>query len=302
MEDKEKPTPEATPENSAPREEAAPPEPAIGAGTMIREAREKAGITIAKLCADLRISTGTLEALEAGEYGKLAGAPYVRAMLVSLSRHLHLDTKEVLKAFANDLGGGQQAAPTVQVSPYKDDSGTHAKAHKQIFILLLAVLLFILLLIMGKVNTSAPEAEPEAPPVATDTLLNIDPLPEEDSLPPVQDSAAGDSASSTAAAAAATTAATNAAATAAREAAEDKARETHVRIEALTDSVWIRILPAGKRESSRYLLKGKPQEWTHSDAITFITRQSETVEVFTGGTSVIPDKRRFKVDGDQVSY
>jgi cytoskeletal protein RodZ len=297
MEDTENPTPEKTPQDEAHTPPEPPSAPKIAAGTMIREAREKAGITVAKLCADLRISSATLEALEAGEYGKLAGAPYVRAMMVSLSRHLHLETKDVLKAYADDLGGGQQA-PTVQVSPYKDDSCTHAKAHKQIFILLLAVLLFILLLIMGKVNTSAPEAEPEALPATTDTLLNIDPLPEDDSLPAVQDSTMGDSASSAAPAAPAAAMT----AVAAKEAAEDAARETRVRIEALTDSVWIRILPAGQRESSRYLRLGKSQEWTHSDAITFITRQSETVEVFIGGRSVIPDNRRFKVDGDLVAY
>jgi hypothetical protein len=171
MEDTENPTPE----ENAPQPD---PRPRMGAGRMVREARERAGIAASKLCADLRISPATLEALEAGDYGRLAGAPYVRAMFVSLSRHLHLDTKEVLKAYGEETGG-QGGATAVQVSPYKDDSGTHAKAHKQIFILLLAVLLFILLLIMGKVNTFSPGEEPEAPPAVADTLLKIDPLPDD---------------------------------------------------------------------------------------------------------------------------
>ena len=163
MEDTENTSPDLS-ENDA-TESAAP---RVSAGQKVRQAREALGIPAAKLCADLRISPAALEALEAGDYGKLAGAPYVRATLVSLSRPLRLDSKELLQAYAEETGSGQ--ATSAPVSPYKDDSGTHARAHKQIFILLLAVLLFVLLLIMGKVNTSAPEPESTAPPATgTDT-------------------------------------------------------------------------------------------------------------------------------------
>jgi cytoskeletal protein RodZ len=275
-----------TPEETAPQPDPAPRAPLLSAGTLIREAREKAGIAPAKLCADLRISPATLEALEAGDYGKLAGAPYVRAMLVSLSRHLRLDSRDVLKVYAAEVGG--QPDPTVQVSPYKDDSGTHAKAHKQIFILLLAVLLFILLLIMGKVNTSSPETEPEAPPAATDTLLNLDPIPEDDSLP--EDSLG--------------VADTLSVAVPPRGASveEDEVRETRVRVTALVDSVWLRVLPAGSREVSQYLRLNRSLEFTHDDAITFITRLGRTVRVIVNDSAIIPVNRRFKVDGIQVTY
>lgn len=281
-----------TPEETSPKPDPAPPlpdAPLISAGTLIREAREKAGIAAAKLCADLRISPATLEALEAGDYGKLAGAPYVRAMFVSLSRHLRLDSRDVLKAYAAEIGG--QPDPTVQTSPYKDDSGTHAKAHKQIFILLLAVLLFILLLIMGKVNTSSPEPEPVAPAAPTDTLLNLDPVSETDSLP--EDSLALDSLSTT-------LPPPTAADTIAME--EDEDRETRVSLTALTDSVWLRVLPAGSREVSQYLRVNRPLEFTHDDAITFITRQGRTVRVKVNDSTFVPANRRFKVDGDQVTY
>lgn len=272
MENNENTTPENGTESAAPR---------LGAGRMIREAREALGIPAAKICADLRISPSTLEALEAGEYGRLAGAPYVRAMLVSLSRHLKLDTREVLRAFAEETGNSEPAAATV-VSPYKDDSGTHARAHKQIFILILAVLLFVLVLIVGKVNTSSPEPEPAPAPATTDTLLQIDPLP---------DTLAADSATDSAAVPPPF-----------EEEEEPEVRETRVRVLGLADSVWLRVLPAGEREVSLYLRRNRPQEFTHTDAITFITRQSGTVRVFLGDSSVVPDRRRFKVDGDQISY
>ncbi len=271
-----------TPENG--NEPASSPKP--GAGRMIREAREALGIPLAKVSADLRISPATLEALEAGDYGKLAGAPYVRAMLVSLSRHLRLDSREVLQAFAEETGSAQSSAAPV-VSPYKDDSGTHARAHKQIFILILAVLLFVLLLIMGKVNTSSPDPEPAPVPAETDTLLKIDPLP--DTLP-------ADGASDTVDTVAAAVLPNSA------EDDEPEVRETRVRILGLNDSVWLRVLPAGDREVSMYLRRNRPQEFVHADAITFITRQGGTVRVFLGDSSVVPDKRRFKVDGEQIDY
>ena len=280
------------PEGSSGTDEARDTGPRVSAGALIREAREKAGIPAAKLCADLRISPATLEALEAGQYEKLAGAPYVRAMLVSLSRHLRLETKDVLKAYADEIG--EQAAPAAQVSPYKDDSGTYAKAHKQIFILILAVLLFILLLIMGKVNTSAPEPEPEAPAAGADPLLNIDPVAGQDSLLhdslDLSDSAAVDSAAAASPAAAASAA------------AQDDEYETRVKITALADSVWLRILPAGSREVSQYLRRNKPLEFTHGDAITFITRTGGSLRVHVGDSIVVPAGRRFKVDGNQVTY
>lgn len=286
-------------QNPVPEEYAPQPDPASrgGASRMIREAREKAGIAASKLCADLRISPSTLEALEAGEYGKLAGAPYVRAMLVSLSRHLKLNTKDVLQAYAEETGGAE--AQTVQVSPYKDDSGTHAKAHKQIFILLLAVLLFILLLIMGKVNTSSSETEtlePEAPPAVADTLLNIDPL-SDDSLG-LNDTVPADSLSALGTAAPPGPGAQEST----DEEEEEEIRETRVRILGLSDSVWLRVLPAGEREVSQYLRTDRALTFSHSDAITFITRQSRSVRVFLGDSSIVPTRRRFKVDADQITY
>jgi cytoskeletal protein RodZ len=293
MDDIEKTSPDTPPEDGAAEEAALRP----GAGQRVREAREALGIPASKLCADLRISPATLEALEAGDYAKLAGAPYVRAMLVSLARPLRLDSRELLQAYADETGSRQAAS--APVSPYKDDSGTHAKAHKQIFILLLAVLLFVLLLIMGKVNTSAPTPQPAPPPATgSDTLLKIDPLPEVDSLPAdtTGDTSRVDSARAPAAKAAAPAPAT------AESGDSEVARETRVRVLGLGDSVWLRVLPAGDRELSIYLRRNKPREFRHRDALTFITRQAGAVRVFLGDSSIVPDKRRFKIDGDQISY
>jgi hypothetical protein len=163
---------------------------------------------------------------------------------------------------------------------------------------LLAVLLFVLLLIMGKVNTSAPDPRPAAPPeTGSDPLLKIDPVSAPDSL-------SGDTAGNPAAESVDSARAPTAAKTAAQAAAEDpvESHETRVRVLGLSDSVWLRVLPAGDREVSVFLRRNRPQDFQHEDAITFITRQGGAVRVFLGDTSVVPDKRRFKIDGAEISY
>jgi len=294
----------------------------IKAGQLLREARLRAGLTSSKVAADLRVSASLIEDLEAGDYSKFAGAPYVRALLVSLSRYLRLDPKTVLDAYAAETGSAPAAATVV--SPYKDDSKTHAKTHKQIFILLLAVLLFVLLLIMGKVNSSSSGDEEPAPaPGKSDTLLNLDPVGDADSLAldsldldsiDIDSLAAKDAAASltpakntaTAAipatpAAAVTTPPAETSATAPSEVSSAK-EPTQVRIQALSDSVYIRVIRPGRRESSRTLAPGQSIEVRHDEAITFITRASNSVEVTAGSTVVIPDKRRFKVAGSSITY
>lgn len=265
-----------------------------GAGELIQAARKRAGFSAEKVCADLRISPAILYAIEAGDYGKLAGAPYTRALLVSLSRYLRLESRDVLAAYAAETGHATAAA--TPVSPYKDDSKTHARAHKQIFVLIVVGLLLVLLLIVGKVSSTSPEdTEPAPPPTSSDTLLNIDPA--SDSLP--NDSLGLDSLALDSVAHDTAAAPKDGALVAGKEAPH---AETNVRIQALSDSVYIRVMPAGRREQSHVLAPGKSLDVRHDDAITFITRNSGTVEVTVGDNTVVPDKRRFKVDGASVTY
>jgi cytoskeleton protein RodZ len=313
MADSENPASETPSENTGAGE--GPSARRVTAGQMLRDARVRAGLTVAKVGADLRVSPTVIEALEAGDYGKLAGGPYIRALLVSLSRHLRLDSREVLAAYAAEIG--TEPSVSAPVSAYKDESKTHAKAHKQIFILLLAVLLFVLLLIMGKVNSSSSEEAEPAAPTSSDTLLNIDPVPDDslvldslamdstavDTLPRLDTAAAAPDKSAKAEKTSVKAVAATAPEPEAETPKEPPAREpTTVRLQALSDSVYVRVLRAGRRESSRTLAPGQSMEVKHNDVITFITRNSNSVEVSAGGTVVIPDKRRFKVSGTSITY
>jgi len=150
------------------------------------------------------------------------------------------------------------------------------------------------------VNTSSPEPEPAEPPATADTMLNIEPPVDTSSTDSLSDSlGTADTSSSVRPAATALSAAAADSTAKAAQAAPDSG--TRVRLEALTDSVWLRVLPAGARESSRYLRLEKPVDYTHHDAITFITRKGGIVRVTTGDRETVPTERRFKVDGSQIT-
>lgn len=279
-----------------------PQGPRVKAGEMIAAARKRAGLSAERVASDLRISVATLEALEAGDYSRLAGAPYTRALLVSLSRHLRIDSREVLAAYGEETGLASDAA--APVSPYKDDSKTHARAHKQIFILIVVGLLLVLLLIVGKVSSTSPEEpEPAQPPTSSDTLLNIDPSVPGDSLNDSLglDSLALDSLARVDSLAAPLDGVKPARADSLKAAAQTR-KETVVRIQALTDSAYIRVIIPGRRERSHTLVPGQSLEVEHDAPVTFITRNSRSVEVKAGDTTAVPEKRRFKVDGSTISY
>lgn len=157
------------------------------AGGMLREARLAAGLDAVRLASDLRISSQALEALETSQYHLLPGDPYVRALLSSLARQLHLDPQKVVQTYIQEMG----LAPVQgQVAPYQDKGESLTSSHRQILIGLMVLLLvgFVLVLRqLNRPNAQEPEASPAAGPVlATDTLaaLAADSLPVSRSLAP----------------------------------------------------------------------------------------------------------------------
>lgn len=68
------------------------------AGTMLRQSREKAGLHIAALAVALKIPTRKLEALEADRYDDLPDAVFIRALALSVCRHLKIDPEPILRS------------------------------------------------------------------------------------------------------------------------------------------------------------------------------------------------------------
>lgn len=87
--------------------------PAVSAGSLIRQAREAAGLHIAALAVALKVPVKKLEALEADRLDLLPDAVFVRALAASVCRTLKIDTAQVL-ALLPQTGKpnlGQQSAP-----------------------------------------------------------------------------------------------------------------------------------------------------------------------------------------------
>lgn len=72
------------------------PAPAGTAGSLIRQAREAAGLHIAALAVALKVPVKKLEALEADRLDLLPDAVFVRALASSVCRTLKIDAAEVL--------------------------------------------------------------------------------------------------------------------------------------------------------------------------------------------------------------
>ena len=69
----------------------------ISAGTLLRQAREAAGLHIAALAVSLKVPVKKLEALEAGRFELLPDAVFVRALAASVCRTLKIDPAPVLQ-------------------------------------------------------------------------------------------------------------------------------------------------------------------------------------------------------------
>ncbi|WP_046984221.1 RodZ domain-containing protein [Delftia tsuruhatensis] len=84
----------------------------ITAGTLLRQAREAAGLSLAGLAAALKVPAPKLEALEADDYAAFQDHVFMRALAQSVCRTLRVDSASVLallprtqlKSLADDRG------------------------------------------------------------------------------------------------------------------------------------------------------------------------------------------------------
>lgn len=70
--------------------------PALSAGGMLRQARERAGVHLGMLSVALKVSVSQLMALESDDHAQLSGPVFVRALAGSVCRQLKIDAAPVL--------------------------------------------------------------------------------------------------------------------------------------------------------------------------------------------------------------
>lgn len=144
--------------------------PPVSAGTLLRQARENAGLHVSSLAVALKVPARKLEALEDDRYDELPDAVFVRALASSVCRNLKIDPAPVLQRLPST------GAPRLAVSggginaPFRSPRDAVGPAWKEqlsrpvslaVFALLLGALVLVLLPARQQPQVAAtPEAAP----------------------------------------------------------------------------------------------------------------------------------------------
>lgn len=79
------------------------PGPSSAVGTLLRQARERSGQSLASAAQQLRIRDSYLRAIEEGDFRLLPGATYAVGFLRSYADHLGLDPQEIVRRFREEV-------------------------------------------------------------------------------------------------------------------------------------------------------------------------------------------------------
>ncbi|MFC5500040.1 helix-turn-helix domain-containing protein [Caenimonas terrae] len=144
---------------------------APSAGTLLRQAREQAGLHVATLAAALKVPVRKLEALEADRFDELPDAVFVRALAASVCRNLKLDPAPVLERLP--ATGGPRLAPSEGGinAPFRSPRDGAAPAWREqlsrpVFIVVAALLLGALVVALLPLRHDGAGTEAAAPPPA----------------------------------------------------------------------------------------------------------------------------------------
>jgi cytoskeleton protein RodZ len=162
----------------------------VTAGTMLRRAREAAGLHVAALAVSLKVPVYKLEALEDDRHDLLTDLVFVRALASSVCRTLKIDPQPVLERLPRtatprlvpDSDGINTPfrAPSDGVAP-----GWRDQLTRPVFLVVLALLVGALVVVFLPVQPDADPAPAQAdktsisPPVAVEPVPVVAPPPSE---------------------------------------------------------------------------------------------------------------------------
>ena len=157
--------PESDGQLSLPEIAPAAPPPLALPGQCLREAREARGLSIADVTQAIKFSQRQIEAIEQDEFAKLPGNTFVRGMVRSYAKLLHLDETPLLAMLSEHLLAGESGLQTPQ------DLGTELPSPRpwRIPVIALGVALVVIALAAATYFNwpGAPERQTSAPDSAT---------------------------------------------------------------------------------------------------------------------------------------
>ena len=146
--------------------EAEPPEPTLG--TMLREARERVGVSIDDLAARTQIRPHVIEALEDGDTSVCGGDFYARGHLRAIARVLGTDAAPFVEAYDASYAQGPVPARAVFEAERSTGGQTIRVARGGRSWVALTVVVLVLAIIWG-IGQLVVGGEDDAPPAAVPT-------------------------------------------------------------------------------------------------------------------------------------
>ena len=92
--------------------------PPASLGTMLREARERFGLSVADVAAQIKFAPRQIEALEADDFKHLPEAAFLRGFVRSYAKILHLDAQPLLAALPQAKTAMAELIPASVEVPY----------------------------------------------------------------------------------------------------------------------------------------------------------------------------------------
>jgi cytoskeleton protein RodZ len=129
---------EQIPENNSEQVPPATPTPSLG--TMLREARNQLGLTIADVVAQTKFAPRQIEALEADDYEKLPETAFLRGFVRSYAKILNLDADILLAALPQAKSPAPELVPASVDVPFPKEYSAHRNLIMLAATLLMAVI------------------------------------------------------------------------------------------------------------------------------------------------------------------
>jgi cytoskeleton protein RodZ len=169
------------------QQDLAPAAASPGPGTVLKEAREHLAMSVSDVARMLRLSPRQVEAIEADEYHRLPGGPFVRGFVGNYARLLQLDPKPLLESLEGYAPNPErfQLAPESKEIPFPTE---RKRSWSRVVALGALLLLAAGLLVFEGYRTYLPQAmeaaspppEPVAQPLPKpepEPVITVQPVP-----------------------------------------------------------------------------------------------------------------------------
>ncbi|HEX7484853.1 MAG TPA: RodZ domain-containing protein [Vicinamibacterales bacterium] len=145
-----------------------PDDPTREFGAYLREARERAGISLRAIAASTKISVPTLEALERNDVARLPGGIFVRAFVRAYAKEVGLDPAEAIRRFVARFPDAsvEESPATYEANPEKivvDGEPTAGRLWRTVLWILPIVLVIVYFGFGGRLSWWRNAAQPAVP-------------------------------------------------------------------------------------------------------------------------------------------